>query len=698
MEFWVASGLSPPQTTSNHRCQLCYRSVSTSITSGPVNATREHQRRDVVSRIDSAATLLCGWGAAALLNTVWFVVGTANSLSSAQQAALCVAYELGQGLAIGVLFVSVLGSTAALAARSGRAARLVKIGLPVFLSGVLGAVLLPIDLAGAASRLAGGSDSPWVRTLVCAAAAQCVPLAVLFSQLLRGRLRLAGLFVGVALLCANYLVLVGDYPAVHLFVGLTAAALVSLCSVEVWKHARARVRRSIVVSLLTLSVLVSLIQPPSSIIAPLSHSWSHALAPYFPRAWFHGSGGGKTDSVFRPGVDGKETPPSSLRLFEQAPIVIIYSVDSMRADLLEEAYRSRLPNIHRLKDEATWFRVARSPGTQTAITLTSMMTGTYYSQQYWSLAHVPEGRGVRALFAHEDETPRFPELLSAAGVDTVQYGQAVWLLGKYGMTRGFSEERIVKPTPGKPSTKGKWSTGDDIVPLIEARVAKQGEAPLFVYFHDLDPHAPFDLGATKRPAKEAYLSEIELVDRRIGRLMDKLDQLGKSDRTMLILTADHGEAFGEHGTGFHGQNLYDEQVRVPLLVKVPGQQARVIDTPVTLMDLGPTVLDVFGLSTPPWFMGQSWVPLLSGRDVTFERPIIAEGRLKQAMVLPSGLKLIRNQHEKTFELYDLRSDPAEEHNLYDELGPAGAKEMQKLIDFFEVHRIRREGYEVPYRR
>ena len=97
-------------------------------------------------------------------------------------------------------------------------------------------------------------------------------------------------------------------------------------------------------------------------------------------------------------------------------------------------------------------------------------------------------------------------------------------------------------------------------------------------------------------------------------------------------------------------------------------------------------------------MGKSLVPYLAGKTPKLSRPIIAEGRLKQAMVLSNGLKLIRNQREKTFEIYDLTKDPGELDNLYDKMGDRGALEMQELVRFFETYQIRKEGYEIPYRR
>ena len=189
-----------------------------------------------------------------------------------------------------------------------------------------------------------------------------------------------------------------------------------------------------------------------------------------------------------------------------------------------------------------------------------------------------------------------------------------------------------------------------------------------------------------------------LADERIGQLRRLLEELGLTDRTILIFSSDHGEGFGEHGTSFHGGNLYDEQLYVPLLIRHPQVPPREVDEPVTLMDLGPTILDLMGLSTPAHFMGQSLVPCLVGETPELTRPIIAEGRLKQAMVLPNGLKLIRNQREKTFEIYDLTKDPKELDNLYDRMGDEGVSAMQELVQFFHTHQIRKDGYTIPYRR
>jgi hypothetical protein len=103
-----------------------------------------------------------------------------------------------------------------------------------------------------------------------------------------------------------------------------------------------------------------------------------------------------------------------------------------------------------------------------------------------------------------------------------------------------------------------------------------------------------------------------------------------------------------------------------------------------------------GLPTPGAYMGQSLVPILRGQAASPARPIVAEGRLKRAMVLPDGLKVIADQRRGTVEVYDLRRDPAELHDLSGEAGaPAAAQGL--LTAFFQAQTLKRWGYTPPYR-
>jgi hypothetical protein len=663
---------------------------------GMTSERREDPQPEPAPGLSHVVSTVIGWLGAALITAVvfGFVRADAHAKLRLGSRALLHLYDFGQSLVIGIAIVAV----AAALSLWRRRPKLLGWGLAFVAAAAAGVVWLDEDLTGLASRLSGGRDSALPLYAVCAVAAQLVPLGALVARrLARGIWRWGPVALAAGLAVANHFVLPGDYPGMHLLCGALAATIASSALLGLpWRPPVLLIRVLTGVAALAAG-FAAFVPPPNAVGVRLRYTWSATLSASLPRVFFgrRGVGGGQQAA---PVEKQPSIPPSQPPLLHEDAIVLYLSIDSLRADVMDDSYADQLPSFHALRDQSTWFTVARSPGTQTAVTLTAVMTGTYFSQQYWTKKHVPEGGGVSALFAHQDRTVRFPTILAAAGIPTVQYAQAVWLLNEYGMTRGFSEERFIEPKAGK-STKGKWSTGNDILAAIEGRLRKHAGGPLFLFFHDLDPHAPFDLGEKKSGTiKKKWLSEVQLSDTRLGRLRKVLAETGLERRTVIILSADHGEAFSEHGTNFHGQNLYEEQVRVPLVIHVPGGQARRIDEPVTLVDLGPTVLDLLRQPTPGHFMGQSLVPYLRGDKPTLTRPIIAETRLKQSMVLPSGIKLIRDLREQTFEIYDLNADPNELDNLYDDMGPDGDALMKKLEEFFAAHRIQRAGYTIPFRR
>jgi arylsulfatase A-like enzyme len=229
-----------------------------------------------------------------------------------------------------------------------------------------------------------------------------------------------------------------------------------------------------------------------------------------------------------------------------------------------------------------------------------------------------------------------------------------------------------------------------MIPALIERLKRADERPVFSYQHYDDAHAPYDLAGKKATPFLSYLAEIAVVDTEIGKLLDFLESTGLAERTSIILSADHGEAFGEHGKQFHATTLYDELLRVPLYVRGPGIAPRRIDEPVTLMDIAPTILDGFGLPTPGAFMGQSLVPLLRGERVVFGRPVVAESdRGHRAMVFNDGIKLIADDKLHTLELFDLRRDPGEVENLADARHELANQRRALLDAFCDAHRLPR---------
>jgi arylsulfatase A-like enzyme len=161
-----------------------------------------------------------------------------------------------------------------------------------------------------------------------------------------------------------------------------------------------------------------------------------------------------------------------------------------------------------------------------------------------------------------------------------------------------------------------------------------------------------------------------------------------------VLSADHGESFGEHRSRSHGTTLYDEVLRVPLLIGGPGVRPGSIDDLVSLVDLAPTMLDLFDVEAPGHFMGQSLKPYILGERPVLTRPIVAEARDLIAFVSPKGLKVILDVKTERTELYDLETDPFELDNIADD--DARLRDpLSYLYAFRDAHRLRRKGYQVP---
>ncbi len=166
-----------------------------------------------------------------------------------------------------------------------------------------------------------------------------------------------------------------------------------------------------------------------------------------------------------------------------------------------------------------------------------------------------------------------------------------------------------------------------------------------------------------------YDAEITFVDNQIGTVFDRLKELGLWDRTLIILNADHGETFGEHGHYYHGHTLYEQQIHVPLIVKPPhpADRERTVSAAVRNMDIMPTVLDYSGARHPAGIDGLSLRSLIEGARPA-ERPTCLETHNlqppgHQVGYRGGGYKLIHDLTSGGIEMYDLKADPGEQDNL-----------------------------------
>jgi choline-sulfatase len=235
------------------------------------------------------------------------------------------------------------------------------------------------------------------------------------------------------------------------------------------------------------------------------------------------------------------------------------------------------------------------------------------------------------------------------------------------------------------------------------RPRPRGQAPFFLWVHFFDPHNPYDPPAAHRdqfpprgpsPLEReiaAYDGEIHFTDAQLGALLDALGAVGALDRTLTVVTADHGEGLMQHGHMQHGLQIYEEAVRVPLVVRWPAGLAgpRRVPGPVQLADVAPTLAELAGLSWPQISgQGRSLVPAMQGtaspdprREVFLQRRryderLVAGKVVKgQKYALVAGRwKYIEGRAEGTFELYDLLADPGERNNLL----PSGPTEAAAL--------------------
>ena len=210
------------------------------------------------------------------------------------------------------------------------------------------------------------------------------------------------------------------------------------------------------------------------------------------------------------------------------------------------------------------------------------------------------------------------------------------------------------------------------------------DRPFFAWVHFYDPHHPYDPPEPykSRYARVPYDGEIAYTDEVIGSIRDRLRQLGLEDRTLLFLTADHGEALGDHRETTHGILVYESTMRVPFIVRLPRGRPRTIEGIVRHTDIAPTILDWLGLAVPPQMQGKSLGPLIDGRET--------EGRLAYGETrfpaLHYGWSPLFSVTSRRFhfiraprpELYDRVEDPGETRNLYASR-PVTAQDMEQQL-------------------
>ncbi len=509
---------------------------------------------------------------------------------------------------------------------------------------------------------------------------------------LRWYMRLGCVLLGLSLAIANQTQLKLNYPGFHL--ACVALSSLALGTAVVALPAGARPRLAEWTSLPRDGVVAlfgawSVVIPPQDSVAVRLATDDAAPLYRFASELYLDDDDGAADvgnnPFFKRRDKASPVPPGPALVPREDLLVVLITIDALRFDVANGERGGSLPTLQALRDDSVYFTQAYAPATSTSGTMSALFSGRYYSQVQWERTKVQDRFDYLPV---ETDTLRFPGLLSDAGVGTF-LSPSHWRVSQWGrMVSGFQEEHRPKVTGYRKAT--------EVLPPVTSWLKKRKAGPAFAYCHLIDAHAPYDDGGKGGTQFERYLREIGFADRALGELIAALKGAGLWSRTVLIVSADHGESFGEHGQKFHGGFAFQEQLHVPLYVRVPGLPSRVVDQPVSLIDLGPTILDLFGLPTPGSFMGESLVPVLRGESHTFLRPVAFHTTNRQfGFVYPDLIKVLYSPKRRRTEVYDLNADPQEAENLSE---ASWARERVALVRaFFRTHELRIPGYKIPTR-
>ena len=376
------------------------------------------------------------------------------------------------------------------------------------------------------------------------------------------------------------------------------------------------------------------------------------------------------------------------------PNLLLIVVDSLRADHLS-CYgheRATSPALDALAEGGVRFTRAYATAPWTKPSVASIFTGLQ-----------PSAHGVQRVA--RPLSPRLPNLGEALARRGYATGGVVShsLIGsRFGFARGF--ERFLESEAQGASHVSSEGVTQQAIGLLD-ELAADGR-PFFLFVHYFDPHYTYrrhpQYGFAARGAgrlrgeepiqvlrrlresvspvelrlvRDIYDEEIRFTDEGIGRLLGALGERDLTGRTWIFVTADHGEEFLERGHFGHTRTLYEELVRVPLIVSGPRAVASAVDTPVSLVSLPATILALAGSAPAPAFQGPSLLPLLLGEPAPtpppprFEVDFVptleenAQNRAHQRGIVSEGFKLIEDLETGTLSLFDLAADPGERDDL-----------------------------------
>lgn len=347
--------------------------------------------------------------------------------------------------------------------------------------------------------------------------------------------------------------------------------------------------------------------------------------------------------------------------------VLLITLDTLRADHLPMYgyHEVKTPNLDRIASDSFVFEDAVSHVPLTLPSHTSMMTG-----------RLPIGHGVRdnAGFILDPGEITLAEVLKGAGYATGAFVSAFVLDSRWQLNQGFDMyydnfniAQFQDVNPGDIQRRAE-DTEIEASHWLDANK----DHKFFAWVHYYDPHDPYDPPepyVSEYPDRP-YDGEIAYTDEYVGKILNKLNELKISDKTIVLIAADHGESLGEHSEATHAMFVYNTTQHVPLLIHVPGSSSSRIKGIVRLIDLMPTVLDLLGVKAPSSVQGKSLYSMMKGKE-DLRRTAYSESIYAELHYGWSPLESITTQQYRYIqapdaELYDRVNDPGETKNLIKE--------------------------------